>query len=338
MTHVLRPARLDDLPRIYQMAKSTGGGFTNLPPDRAALKARLSRAVASFAREDDTLADDHYFFMLEDTATGAVTGTCQIFSKIGTKWPFYSYRIGALTQHSKELNRSFRAETLTLTTDLDGASEVGGLYLMAGERAAGMGALLARSRYLFMKMHRARFADTTIAELRGMQDAAGDSPFWDGVAGRFFGMGFREADDFNAVHGNQFIADLMPKHPLYLAMIPESARAVIGKPHTSGRAAMRMLENEGFSFGNYIDIFDGGPTMIAPTDKIATVANARADAVVEIRAEVAGTPSILAHGRLGGFRSCFGVVGQGEGGVILDADSARALGVGLGDVVTHVAR
>jgi arginine/ornithine N-succinyltransferase beta subunit len=31
-------------------------------------------------------------------------------------------------------------------------------------------------------------------------------------------------------------------------------------------------------------------------------------------------------------------VGQGEGGVILDADSARALGVGLGDVVTHVAR
>ena len=86
-----------------------------------------------------------------------------------------------------------------------------------------------------------------IAELRGVIDEAGGSPFWDGVAGRFFGMSFQEADQFNAVHGNQFIADLMPKHPIYIAMLPESARAVIGLPHPSGRAAMRMLESEGFA-------------------------------------------------------------------------------------------
>ena len=55
----------------------------------------------------------------------------------------------------------------------------------------------------------------------------------------------------------------------------ESARAVIGLPHPSGRAAMRMLENEGFAFENYIDIFDGGPTMTARTDAIASIQNAR---------------------------------------------------------------
>ena len=47
-------------------------------------------------------------------------------------------------------------------------------------------------------------------------------------------MSFQEADEFNAIHGNQFIADLMPKHPIYTAMLPESARAVIGLPHPVG--------------------------------------------------------------------------------------------------------
>jgi len=83
--------------------------------------------------------------------------------------------------------------------------------------------LLARSRYLFIAMHRKRFADRILAELRGVIDERGGSPFWDGVAGRFFGMNFQEADYFNAINGNQFIADLMPKHPVYVAMLPETA-------------------------------------------------------------------------------------------------------------------
>ncbi|MAN58202.1 MAG: arginine N-succinyltransferase, partial [Paracoccus sp.] len=39
MTHIIRPSRPDDLEALYEMAKLTGGGFTNLPPDRAALTA-----------------------------------------------------------------------------------------------------------------------------------------------------------------------------------------------------------------------------------------------------------------------------------------------------------
>ena len=227
---------------------------------------------------------------------------------------------------------------LMLCTDLDGASEVGGLYLLPDARAAGTGALLARSRYLFMATHRPRFADRTIAELRGVHDEAGGSPFWDGVAGRFFGMGFREADDFNAIHGNQFIADLMPKHPLYLAMLPESALAVIGAPHQSGRAAMRMLENEGFAYEHYIDIFDGGPTMTVATDRIATIRDARSDPVVAIRDSVAGTPSIVSQGRLAGFRASFGEIAAASGGVALDAAAAHRIGATIGSTVTHVPR
>ncbi|MDQ4421009.1 arginine N-succinyltransferase [Sphingobium sp. DEHP117] len=338
MSYVVRPARPDDLASVYQIAKSTGGGFTNLPPDRSTLKAKLARAASCFAREEDELQDDLYFFMLEDGATGKICGTCQIFSQIGARWPFYSYRIGALTQYSKELGRSFRAETLTLTTDLEGASEVGGLYLVPGERSAGTGSLLARSRYLFMQMHRPRFADRTIAELRGAHDTTGGSPFWDGVAGRFFGMSFREADDFNAIHGNQFIADLMPKHPLYLAMLTESALAVIGKPHESGRAAMRMLEKEGFVYDNYIDIFDGGPTMSADTDSIATIRDSRVDRVVAIRPTQGGVSSLVAYGRLAQFRVTLADAEPAAGGIILDEATARLIGCDVGDIVTHVPR
>src|SRR3546814_20211330 len=78
-----------------------------------------------------------------------------MFTRVGQIWPFYSYRIGTLTQHSAELGRTFRADMLSLSTALEGASEVGGLFLHPGERAGGLGMLLARSRYLFIEMHRA---------------------------------------------------------------------------------------------------------------------------------------------------------------------------------------
>ncbi|MFM7027710.1 MAG: arginine N-succinyltransferase [Chakrabartia sp.] len=342
MTYIIRSARADDLQALYEMAKSTGGGFTNLPPDRKSLTAKLDRAAAAFGRSDDEIADDLFVFVLENTATGDVRGTCQIFSQVGQKWPFYSYRMGVLTQHSVELARTFRAEMLSLTTDLEGSTEVGGLYLHHGERAGGLGMLIARSRYLFIRNHRARFADKTLAELRGVIDEAGGSPFWDGVAGRFFGMNFQQADEFNAVHGNQFIADLMPKHPVYTAMLPETARAVIGIPHPTGRAAMRMLELEGFAWENYIDIFDGGPTMTARTDQIRSIREAQDQPIRTIDPALgdhkAGEKMLIAHGQLANFRAAYGWVQHGADGLALDPQSAALLGVGPGDIVTCVPR
>ncbi len=337
MSFRIRAAIDDDLQHLYEMAKLTGGGFTNLPPDRKALKAKLDRSHAAFARTEASVEDELFVLVLENTETGEVRGTCQLFTLVGQSWPFYSYRIGTLTQHSKELSRTFRADMLSLATDLEGSSEVGGLFLHPGERAGGLGLLLARSRYLFIKAHRARFADRVLAELRGIIDEAGGSPFWDGLAGRFFGMNFQDADQFNAINGHQFIADLMPKHPIYTAMLSESARAAIGLPHPSGRAAMRMLENEGFAFENYVDIFDGGPTMTARTDKVRSIAEAREAKVVAVDRD-GGTQALVASGTLEKFRCAFGLVREAGEGVVLSRDCADALGVGEDDIVTHVAR
>ena len=337
MTFVIRAARDSDLQPLYEMAKLTGGGFTNLPPDRTALKAKLDRSATAFARTDDTKADDLFVLVLENTLTGEVRGTCQIFTHVGQSYPFYSYRLGTLTQHSKELGRTFRADMLGLTTDLEGCSEVGGLFLHPSERAGGLGLLLARARYLFIAQHRPRFADRILAELRGIIDEAGGSPFWDGLAGRFFGMNFQDADQFNAVRGHQFIADLFPKHPVYIAMLPESARAVIGLPHPSGRAAMRMLENEGFAYENYVDIFDGGPTMIAKTDQVRTIRDVRSARIVAIDGD-GGDPALVAHGRLAEFRCAYATVRASADGVVLARHAATALGASEDDIVSHVAR
>ena len=338
MSYILRPATPVDLQPIYEMAKRTGGGFTNLPPERKTLTAKLERSAAAFGREDDIVRDDLFVFVLENTATGEVRGTCQIFSQVGQKWPFYSYRLGTMTQHSEELDRTFRAEMLSLSTDLEGSTEVGGLYLHPAERSGGLGMLIARSRYLFIRNHRARFAEKILAELRGVIDEAGGSPFWDGVAGRFFGMSFQEADEFNGSRGNQFIADLMPNHPVYTAMLPESARAVIGVPHPTGRAAMRMLENEGFTWERYVDIFDGGPTMTARTDSVKSIKEAEDSKIVALTQGEQGEKILAAFGKNAAFRSAYGWVERREGGIALNGECAALLGVKEGDTVTHISR
>jgi arginine N-succinyltransferase len=324
----VRPAGNDDFQAIYEMAKLTGGGFTNLPPDRGALVDKIIRSQASFERDSAEPGDELFLFVLENVDTGQIRGTCQVFGMVGVEAPFYSYRLSTLTQTSKALAKTFRAEMLSLTTDLEGSSEVGGLFLHPGERAGGLGMLLARSRYLFIKLHRERFARRVIAELRGVIDESGGSPFWDSIAGRFFGMNFQEADEFNAAHGTQFIADLMPKTPIYTAMLPEGARHVMGVPHPSGRAAMKMLEREGFSFDCYIDIFDGGPTMIAPTDQIRTIRESRQLVLAEVADSVEGPNMMLSAGRLAGFAACCAEIAvDAEDRATLDRKTAQMLGI-----------
>jgi arginine N-succinyltransferase len=335
----IRPVTSDDFQAIYEMAKLTGGGFTNLPPDRGALVDKLVRSEHGFAREGDEVGDDLFMMVLENVDTGQIRGTCQIFSRVGSEWPFYSYRISTLTQTSKALAKTFRNELLTLCTDFDRCSEVGGLFLHPGERAGGLGMLIARSRYMFIKLHRPRFAGKVIAELRGVIDESGGSPFWDGVAGRFFGMGFQEADEFNAMHGTQFIADLMPKTPIYTSMLPESARSVMGVPHPSGRAAMKMLEREGFHYDCYVDIFDGGPTMVASTDQIRTVRDSHAVEIAEVGDAEEGHSMLLAAGRLTGFRACYGrLLVRPDGSAVIDIKSAEMLDVGAGDTILTMDR
>ncbi|MBA2467100.1 MAG: arginine N-succinyltransferase [Sphingomonas sp.] len=338
MSYRVRPARGEDFRELYKMAKLTGGGFTNLPADRATLVEKLALSDRSFAREGDEQAGDLYVFVLEDPRKGEIRGTCQIFGQVGLLQPFYSYHLSTFTQSSPELGKTFRNQMLSLTTDLEGSSEVGGLFLHPQLRSGGWGGLLARSRYLFIKQHRARFGDRTLAELRGVMDEAGNAPFWDALAGRFFDMTFPEADNFNAMHGTKFIADLMPRTPVYVSLLPDAVKPVMGQPHPSGRPALRMLEEEGFVYDRYIDIFDGGPTVTAPTDRIRTVRESVEEEIVEI-GEGGKQKMLLATGRLKNFIACCACAKRiARKGLSIDGLAAEMLGVKVGDRVLAVTR
>ncbi len=97
------------------------------------------------------------------------------------------------------------------------------------------------------------------------------SPFWEAVGRHFFKMDFAEADKLSATTDNQFILDLMPQHPIYVDLLAQDARDVVGKCHKDGEGAQRLLEWEGFTFSNVVDIFDGGPLMSVPRDHIRTL-------------------------------------------------------------------
>ena len=108
MSFRLRSAHPSDVESLYEMAKLTGGGFTNLPADRKALARKLERAEAAWRNEGDKLVDEQFVLVLENPATGDVRGTCQLMTQVGQQWPFYSYRLNTLTQHSEELKRTVR--------------------------------------------------------------------------------------------------------------------------------------------------------------------------------------------------------------------------------------
>lgn len=296
----VRPVRADDLEALLGLASLTGGGMTNLPPDRATLSEKIARSEASLRAEIGKPEDEFYLLVLE-SAQGRVIGTASLFSRLGAKWPFYSYKVSRVTHVSRDLERTFSTRILHLVNDFDGASEVGGLFLHPEARTGGLGALLARSRYMFIAQHRERFGEVVIADLRGWVEN-GTSPFWDAVAGPFFGSGFLEADLHNAVHGNQFIADLMPRYPIYTSMLPAAARAAIGRPHESSVPALRLLQAEGFAHEGYCDIFDAGPTVQARTDRIRTVSLCRTVEAAAPTLRTEESAALVAEGRGHAFR------------------------------------
>jgi arginine N-succinyltransferase len=276
MIPVVRMARTTDLDALLGLAALTGGGMTNLPHDRDSLGEKIAWSERSLAADIAQPDNEFYMLMLEDLESGKVLGTASIYSRLGATWPFYSYKIHRITHLSHDLERSFAAEVLHLVNDFDGACEVGGLFLHPDARSGGLGALVARSRYMFIARHRQRFGDRVVAELRGWtQD--GISPFWEAVGKPFFGAEFHDADRHNALHGNQFIADLMPRYPIYVTMLPKSACEAIGRPHEGSVPARRMLEAEGFVYDGYVDIFDGGPTLSVRTGDIRTIRESRPD-------------------------------------------------------------
>ena len=332
----VRPARGADLDGLMALAETADPGMTNLPANRAALASRLDRSAAAFAAPLTAPVDEIYMLVLDD-GTGRVRGSACILSKVGQTWPFYSYRLTQVVHHSPSLGQRHDQALLQITNDYGGATEVGGLFVDPALRASGAGRLLAQSRYLFIATHRARFGETVMAELRGWVAPGEGTPFWDAVGRQFCGgMSLWDADRHCAINGNQLIADLMPRDPLYLAVLPEAARAAVGRVHASSAPALRLLEQEGLRFRGHVDLFDAGPMVDCPTAQLRTLVHGRR-AVIGAAGDPAATqPALLASGELAGFRCWADHVAPENPGTALRIGGQPGQ-AGPGDEVFHVA-
>lgn len=329
---IVRPAGPSDLDHLLELAILSGPGFTSLPEDPDALADRLELSRASFAGQTSP-QEAWYTLMLEDAATGDIDGVGSVKATVGLKRPFFSFRVVNNAQSSPSLNIRLEHQTLVLVNECTGWTEVGSLFLKADRRKGGAGRLLSQSRYMLIGAQPELFADTVLAELRGVFTPDGACPFWDHVAHKFFPMEFDQADHMTGSTDKQFILDLAPRHPIYVNLLPEPARAVIGKVHPQGVPAMALLESEGFRPNGLIDIFDAGPTVTCGRDNIRTVRDAR-PLKVRIAAEVeAELPGLISTDSVSAFRAVRQKAAVEGDTAVISAETAEALKVKAGDVV-----
>lgn len=270
----VRPATDADLDPLYALILRSDDGLTSLKITREQLQDRLESSSFAFRRHSQKPSGLPYVFVMEDLETQQVVGTSSIYSKVGGYEPFYAYQIEKSVHESKELGVYREIDVLHLHKEHDGPTEIGSLFLLPEYWGKGNGKLLSLARFLYMAEFPDRFDSSTIAEMRGVIDRQGRSPFWDALGSHFFQIAFPRAVMLLTVSKN-FVADLMPKHPIYLPLLPTEAREVVGQVHRDTRPALAMLQKQGFEYQGFVDIFDGGPVVHAETRKIATIATSR---------------------------------------------------------------
>lgn len=338
----VRIARESDIDGVLALAKQAYPGMTTLPPERDVLITKLRNSVRSVAKDVSVPEDESYFLVMEDAEQSKVVGTAAVIACLGSDDQFYSYKLNKVTQSCKELDKRVSVQTLNLSNHFEGYSEVATLYLDKHYRQHGNGRLLARSRYLFMAQFRQRFPNGVMADLRGYFDESGNSPFWNAVGSHFFDMEFAEADLHGAIYGNQFIADLMPKHPIYINMLPASAQKVIGKCNVVGKPAMKMLETEGFEWNGHVDIFDAAPSVDAQIDNLVAVKNSRVATFIDVLSSadsLSDMPPQLAYvatGDIADFQACESNLVLTTEGVVLPKATVESLNLTVGDEVRYL--
>ena len=328
---LIRPVTRNDHAALHSLAVEAGYGMTSLPQDADVLLAKIEWSEKSFADAPPSQHEHRFLFVMEDSETGEIVGSTGVKGHIGLSSPFYSYKVSTIVQTNREMEIYVRNRVLHMVNDYTGAAEIGSLFLRESHRRDGLGKFLSRSRFLLIAQFPKLFGETVIAEIRGVNDEKGDSPFYDNLARHFFKMPFHEADYIHATKGGQFIADLMPRYPIYVELLAPEAQAVLGQANSASVPAVEMLKREGFAYMRYIDIFDAGPTLRVDRDKIATVAQSQQVTLTEIKSQVQGERMMCATTGLKDFRMTLATISLSDHGAVMDAQSAEILKVKQGD-------
>lgn len=331
---LLRPIRPADLEALHGFARASAHGLTTLPDDRDRLALRIERSQQSFAT-DDVSGEEAYLFVVEDLDAGIVVGVSGIEAQAGFTDRFYSYRNEFVVHRSQALEYSSRIHTLHLCHDLTGVTLLTSFYIAPSHLGSLAPQLLSRGRLLYIAQHPERFSERIAAEHPGIADERGGCPFWEAVGRRFFGLDYPVAEALAGGRSKAFIADMMPTFPIYVPLLPEAAQWAIGQLHPDAELPFSILVDEGFETDAYVDIFDGGPIVLARPLLLRTIAGRRLARVeaVEVRPGASSTLCLVATTGRTDFRATLAVVRSARQGVALPTAQQSDLGVQRHDVV-----
>ncbi len=333
---ILRPIDRGDLDDLVELAHLLDS--VNLPSDREFLTKRIETSLRSFSGDFEHWHQGVYMFVCEDTETGHCIGTSSIIAKHGKPGlPYFWLAVTTEERRSAELDKHFVHKKLQLHSTDDGPTEIGGIILHPDYRghAEKCGKALSIVRFAYVSVQPERFEREIVAEMMSPFDGPGKNRLWDAFGAKFTGVSYREADRLSA-HSKQFIADLFPRDAVYATLFPSEVQEVIGQPHDTARAALRILEKIGFRALHQVDPFDGGPYVGASRDAITSVAERR-QLVLPGEPSAGKSPSdgplvlLSAEGGLG-FRATV-VRLDPEGVLRVPATHREALGVRGGDPV-----
>ncbi|MDU0352802.1 arginine N-succinyltransferase [Paraglaciecola aquimarina] len=334
--NIIRPIRESDNASLFSIAQASGVGFTSLPVNEALLTNKINKSIQSFNSHVTQPGDESYLFVMEDSHTKHIVGTSGIASSVGLDDAFYHYHLSKVVHASSELNIYNMVDILTLCNDYTGVSEICTLFLLPEARNGLNGRLLSKFRFLFMMEHQHRFSETIIAEMRGINNEHGQSPFWQWLEEHFFSMDFPTVDYLTGIGQKQFIAELMPKYPIYVSLLSKEAQAVIGQVHEKTKPALQMLEQEGFSCRGYVDIFDAGPTVEANLKHIRSAqASRRLPVKIHTSIDQAADSYFVINTAVENFRGITTKlqVHASADYVNIDQESATALNISDGDSI-----
>lgn len=332
---IIRPIALDDFDALHQIAIDSGNGFTSFPVDNAVLLAKIELSLQSFADNVTEPGAQNYLFVMQDLSSGEVVGTSGIVAAVGQEVPLYHHRIEPCVLASTGLDRRKDLQTLTLGTDLVNSTEICSLYLKESYRINGNGRALSRFRFLFMAANAHRFSTRIMAEMRGYADDQGLSPFWSWFEQHFCDLSFAITNHYIGIGDMRFASELMPKHPLYINLMSESAQQAINKVHPDTLPALALLEKEGFSYGDYIGVNDAGPALLCSLPHIKAVMESELRQVT-ITDHDSEQSYLACNHQLASFRAAQITACISKEHVLLNQVQAAALNVDEGDWLTLV--
>ncbi|MFN9744454.1 MAG: arginine N-succinyltransferase [Betaproteobacteria bacterium] len=227
----------------------------------------------------------------DTAADGPPLAEARLSTTIGLEVPRFWFHVGCTVHASDSLGLFQRHRTLLLGNDHSGASE---LVLRPGADGATGGAALQlalQGALLLRAQRRARYAARMVAELPGLRDARGRSPFWDGLVRPFYGG---EPEATAQRHGSDWragVAALLPRQAVYTAFLGAEVQAAIARVPAAALPMRELLEHAGLHHAHHVAIDDGGPVLEAATDALPTVAGSRIWTLAEPADESAQGPA-----------------------------------------------